>query len=80
MIQDEGIGIEKQYLSEIFLMFKKLHSENKYKGTGIGLSIVKKIVEQHNGSIRAESKLGEGTTFYFTVSKNLQSNYSIYPE
>lgn len=71
-LRDYGIGIEEHYLSEIFLMFKKLHSENKYKGTGIGLSICKKIVEQHNGDIRAESVLGEGTTFIFTISKALE--------
>jgi len=71
-VRDHGIGIEKNYLLEIFLMFKKLHSENKYKGTGIGLSICKKIVEQHNGDIRAESVLGEGTTFYFSISKQLE--------
>lgn len=71
-VRDYGIGIEEHYLSEIFLMFKKLHSENKYKGTGIGLSICKKIVEQHEGDIHAVSALGEGTTFHFTISKALE--------
>ena len=62
---------EKDYLDKIFLMFKKLHSENKYTGTGIGLSICKKVVEQHKGSIWVESTYGEGSTFYFTIQKNL---------
>lgn len=73
-VRDYGIGIEEQYLREIFLMFKKLHSENKYKGTGIGLSICKKIVDQHEGNIWVESKLGEGSTFYFTICKHLKTN------
>ena len=73
-VRDYGIGVEEKYLSEIFLMFKKLHSENKFKGTGIGLSICKKITEQHGGSIKAESTIGEGTTIIFTISKNLKVN------
>lgn len=73
-VRDYGIGVEEKYLSEIFLMFKKLHSENKFKGTGIGLSICKKISEQHGGSIRAESTIGEGTTIIFSISKSLEVN------
>lgn len=73
-VKDHGIGIEPQYLREIFLMFKKLHSENKYKGTGIGLSICKKIVEQHNGDIWVESVMGEGATFYFSICKHIEPN------
>ena len=73
-VRDYGIGVEEKYLSEIFLMFKKLHSENKFKGTGIGLSICKKIAEQHGGTIRAESTIGEGTTIIFSISKSLEVN------
>ena len=73
-VKDKGIGIEPAYLNEIFLLFKKLHSENKYKGTGIGLSICMKIIEQHQGDIWVESELGEGSCFYFTVSKDLKIN------
>ncbi len=70
-ISDNGIGIEPDYLETIFLMFKKLHSENKYQGTGIGLSICKKVIEQHKGSIWVDSVIGEGSSFHFTIKKDL---------
>jgi len=70
-VSDNGIGIEPEYLDKIFLMFKKLHSENKYQGTGIGLSICKKVIDQHKGSLWVESVHGEGSTFHFTISKHL---------
>ncbi len=71
-VRDNGIGIEKTYLDKIFLMFKKLHSENKYQGTGIGLSICKKVIDQHLGEIWVDSELGKGSTFHFTVNKNIK--------
>lgn len=66
-IQDNGIGIESQYLERIFTMFQRLHPIEKYKGSGIGLAVCKKVIEHHQGRIWAESTLGEGATFYFTV-------------
>lgn len=62
-ITDNGIGIEKKYLEQIFLPFKRLHSNKDYPGAGLGLSIVKKIIERHNGCIQVNSILGQGTTF-----------------
>lgn len=66
-IADNGIGIEEQYLDRIFILFQRLHARSKYTGTGIGLAICRRVVERHGGKIRAESKPGVGTIFYFTL-------------
>jgi PAS domain S-box-containing protein len=70
--EDNGIGLENQYVPKIFDLFQRLHGRDKYSGTGIGLAICKKIVELHNGSISAEGVLGEGATF--TVSLPLHQD------
>lgn len=66
-VTDNGIGIEEEYSEKIFLLFKRLHTSDAYQGTGIGLSICKKIVEQHKGKIWFSSTYGQGTSFYFTI-------------
>lgn len=71
-VADNGIGIDENFFQDVFRIFKRLNDEDdSVKGTGAGLTFVKKIVERHNGQIWIESKLGVGTTFYFTLSKTM---------
>ena len=72
-IADNGIGIAAEFQLQIFQVFRKLHPENIYSGTGIGLSICQKIVERYGGKIWVESILGKGSTFYFTLPMDVYS-------
>ena len=67
IVEDNGIGIEKEFINQIFAPFKKLHSTDIYPGTGIGLSICKKIIEKHDGKIWVESKINKGSRFKFVL-------------
>lgn len=68
-VKDNGIGIEKQYFDEVFKIFRRLNFESDTeRGSGVGLTFVKKIIERHDGHVWLESTLGKGTTFYFTLN------------
>jgi PAS domain S-box-containing protein len=70
-VKDNGIGISQNYHRKIFNIFQRLNDSEEYEGTGIGLTIVKKIIELHNGKIWLESASGKGATFYFTIGKEI---------
>jgi two-component system CheB/CheR fusion protein len=71
-VKDNGIGIDPKYHNQIFDIFKRLHSAEEYDGTGAGLSIVKRVIDDHNGKIWIESEAGKGATFCFTIPKELK--------
>ena len=72
-VSDNGIGIPEEHQKKIFEIFTRLHLKEEYEGTGIGLAVCNKIINNHQGTLSLQSKKGEGSTFSFTISKHLNS-------
>lgn len=73
-VRDNGIGIEEEYIDQIFLLFKRLHIDSEIEGDGFGLTLSKKVIELHGGEIRVESSPDSHTVFYFTLPKMRQNS------